>query len=262
MILYQIDAFTDRLFGGNPAAVVPLQQWLDDETLQAIAAENNLAETAFYVPQGQDYHLRWFTPTMEVDLCGHATLAAAYVLFQIEEAAISQLSFHTRSGPLTVTRDEEWLTLDFPARPPEPYPEHIERLADALGASPSWVGKARDYCAVFDSEAEVRQLQPDMAKVAALDCLGVIATAAGKASDVDFVSRFFAPRAGVPEDPVTGSAHCTLIPYWAEQLGKTTMLAQQVSKRGGTLRCTHQRTRVIIAGQATLYLQGEIRIAD
>lgn len=260
MILYQIDAFTDRLFGGNPAAVVPLQDWLDDETLQAIAAENNLAETAFYVPQGQDYHLRWFTPTMEVDLCGHATLAAAYVLFQIEKAAISQLTFHTRGGALTVTRNEDWLALDFPARPPEPCQEDLSLLTDALGATPTWVGKARDYFAVFDSEAEVSQLRPHMAKVAALDCLGVIATAVGQDPDVDFVSRFFAPQAGVPEDPVTGSAHCTLIPYWATQLGKSTLLARQVSQRGGTLRCTHQRSRVIIAGQAVLYLKGDFRV--
>jgi len=260
MILYQIDAFTDRLFGGNPAAVVPLQAWLDDETLQAIAAENNLAETAFYVPRGQDYHLRWFTPTVEVDLCGHATLAAAYVLYQIENAAISQLTFHTRSGALTVMRDQEWLSLDFPARPPEPRAEDVERLTDALGASPRWVGKARDYFAVFDSEAEVRKLQPDLAKVAALDCLGLIVTAPGQDREVDFVSRFFAPQAGVPEDPVTGSAHCTLIPYWATQLGKATLLARQVSRRGGTLRCAYQRSRVIISGQAVLYLKGEFRV--
>jgi PhzF family phenazine biosynthesis protein len=258
MTLYQIDAFTDRLFGGNPAAVLPLTQWLDDATLQAIAQENNLAETAFFVPQPEGYHLRWFTPAQEVDLCGHATLAAAYVLYQCLGATEPRLTFHTRSGPLHVGRNGQWLTMDFPARPAEACPEALAALTEALGAAPDWVGKSRDYLAVFPDEAIVRALRPDMAKVAALDCLGVIATAAGE--QVDFVSRFFAPQAGVPEDPVTGSAHCTLVPYWAKRLGRAQLQARQVSTRGGDLHCVDQGSRVSLAGQARLYFQGEIAL--
>lgn len=260
MQLYQVDAFTDRLFGGNPAAVVPLDEWLPDETMQAIALENNLAETAFFVRHDVGYHLRWFTPVQEVDLCGHATLATAYVLYQYRGEDAPQITFHTRSGDLTVLTQGDWLALDLPARPPHPCPQHLDPLAEALGTRPTWVGKARDYLAVFPDEATVRALRPDMRRVAELDCLGVIATAPGEEEGVAFVSRFFAPQAGVPEDPVTGSAHCTLIPYWAEQLGQTVLLAKQVSARGGMLRCALRDDRVSIAGQARLYLQGEIEL--
>lgn len=259
MQIFQIDAFTGRVFGGNPAAVVPLEKWLPDATMQAIAAENNLAETAFFVPQGKgQYHLRWFTPELEIDLCGHATLATAHVLFEHLAEMSSEIRFETRSGILTVTRDEDWLSMDFPARPPVPKPEDKELLRAALGLQeePLFVGKSRDYLVELPSEAAVRALKPRMDLVAQLDCIGVIATAPG--DSVDFVSRFFAPQAGVPEDPVTGSAHSTLIPYWGGKLGQFSLDAWQVSSRHGVLRCTHQGDRVTMAGQAVTYLVGEI----
>ena len=210
--LFQVDAFTRRLFGGNPAAVVILEQWLADEVLQAIAAENNLAETAFVVPGATTSLLRWFTPSTEMDLCGHATLAAGHVLFAHHFPSRTQLHFSTRSGVLEVSREGNLLSLDFPARPWTPIAVSDE-LVLALGARPSAVYLARDVLAIFDTESTIRNLRPDLARVAALDAFAVIVSAPGDA--VDFVSRFFAPRAGVPEDPVTGSAHCTLVPYWA-----------------------------------------------
>lgn len=256
---YQVDAFSCRVFGGNPAGVCLLEFWLPDSTLQQIAAENNLAETAFLVPRGQDFALRWFTPTVEVDLCGHATLAAAFILFTERGRDGNQVRFHTRSGELTVLRDHTRLTLDFPARPAIACVAP-EALVRGLGAPPVEVFKARDYLAVFAREAEVRALKPDFAALKTLDCLGVIATAPGR--DCDFVSRFFAPGAGVDEDPVTGSAHCTLVPYWARRLSRTRLLARQVSARGGELDCEQSGERVLISGHAALYLRGEIQIPD
>lgn len=255
---YEVSAFTTNPFGGNPAGVCPLVAWLPDDVLQNIAANNNLAETAFTVPRGDDFELRWFTPTVEMDLCGHATLAAASILFNEHGWRGDVVRFHSRSGLLTVSRDRDMLTLDFPARPPQPSvaPEALMR---GLGAAPQEVFKARDYLAVFANEAEVRALQPDLAVLKTLDCLGIIATAPG--AEADFVSRFFAPGAGVAEDPVTGSAHCTLIPFWAQRLGKSNLFARQVSPRGGELFCELVGERVRIGGRAVTYLRGEIQIA-
>jgi PhzF family phenazine biosynthesis protein len=256
--IYQVDAFTREAFHGNPAAVVPLDEWLPAETMLAIAAENNLAETAFFVRKGDRFELTWFTPEIEIDLCGHATLASAYVIWNELGFDGDKIEFDTpKSGTLTVTRDGELMTLDFPSRPAEETDEP-EGLAQALGGSPQKVLKSRDYLAVFDTEAEVLALRPDFRAISALGVHAVIVTAPGDISD--FVSRFFAPSVGVDEDPVTGSAHCTLIPYWAEQLGKTELYARQVSKRGGELFCMLEGDRVKIAGNAVLYLKGEIYV--
>lgn len=256
---FQIDAFASKVFRGNPAAVCPLDAWLPDSTLQNIAAENNLSETAFVVPRGDEFDLRWFTPTMEVDLCGHATLAAAFVLFTEQKFSGDTIRFHSRSGILVVSRAGEILTLDFPARPPQPC-AMPEALARGLGSQPAQVFKSRDYLAVFDSAEAVRALRPDFAALKTLNSLGVIATAPG--DGCDFVSRFFAPAAGIDEDPVTGSAHCTLIPYWAQRLGKTKMFARQISQRGGELFCELAGDRVRIGGKAVLYLRGQIEINE
>jgi predicted PhzF superfamily epimerase YddE/YHI9 len=253
--LYQVDAFTKRLFGGNPAAVVLLDAWLPDSVLAAIAAENNLAETAFVIAGADVSPLRWFTPTIEVDLCGHATLAAADVLFRYRFPSLERLAFSTRSGELAVTRDGTLLKMDFPARPGKPVAVS-DALAAALGARPREAYLARDLLAIFGSESEVRALRPDFARVAALDAFAVIASAPG--DTVDFVSRFFAPAAGVPEDPVTGSSHCTLTPYWVARLGKNKLTAKQVSPRGGDLLCELRGERVVIAGHVVEYLRGEI----
>ncbi len=255
--IYQVDAFTSRLFAGNPAAVCPLEEWLDDSTMQSIAAENNLSETAFFVPRGDRYELRWMTPETEVDLCGHATLATAYVIFNHLAPARDAVSFDTQSGELIVRRDGSRLAMDFPARPAAPVHPH-ERLVDALGTQPDQVLASRDYLVVFRDEELVRTLQPDMDLVAGLDRFAVIATAPGR--DCDFVSRFFAPAQGVPEDPVTGSAHCTLVPYWSKRLRKTQLHARQVSARGGELYCEDQGERVRIAGNAVLFFKGEIEL--
>ena len=259
--LWQVDAFTARPFGGNPAAVCPLETWLDDGLLQAIATENNLSETAFFVPRGEDFELRWFTPVAAIDLAGHPTLATAYVILEILEKRRERVRFHTRkSGTLTVRRQGDRLAMDFPSRPPAPRPG-LGDAAAALGATPVEVLAARDGFAVFASEAEVAKLAPDFAKVAALDCLGLIATApAAPGSGWDFVSRFFAPRHNINEDPVTGSAHCTLVPYWARRLGKSRLAARQISKRGGELWCEDRGERVEIAGSCALFLEGTIRL--
>lgn len=256
---YQIDTFTNRVFGGNPAAVVVLDRWLPDEVMQGIAAENNLAETAFVIPRKDVSLLRWFTPAVEVDLCGHATLAAGRVLLQYHYPWRQRVSFSTASGVLAVNRVGDSLSLDFPARPGAPLAVS-EALAAALGARPREAFLARDLLAVFDTEAEVRALRPDFDRVAALDAFAVIVTAPG--SDVDFVSRFFAPGAGIPEDPVTGSAHCTLVPYWAARLGRPKVTGRQVSSRVGELDCELQGDRVAIAGGAVEYLRGEIEVPD
>lgn len=253
--IYQVDAFTGQLFAGNPAAVCPLESWLPDSQMQAIAAENNLAETAFFVRAGGRYQLRWFTPKVEVDLCGHATLASAFVVFRYLDPDGQCVAFDTRSGELIVRREGEMLAMDFPARTPEPVPVSA-KLIVGLGKTPFEVLAARDYLALYASEDEVRGLHPDMTTLAAVDRFAVIATAPGH--DCDFVSRFFAPAQGVPEDPVTGSAHCTLVPYWAERLGKTKLHARQVSARGGELFCELAGDRVILRGRTVLYLEGAL----
>lgn len=258
--LYQLDAFSNKIFGGNPAAVVPLKAWLPDETMQAIAAENNLAETAFYVATDAGFHIRWFTPIVEVDLCGHATLATAYVLFFIENYPHDQISFDSRSGELKVRKEQDWLVLDFPS-------DHLHKqlisppaLLEALGdITPLEILRGKtDFMAVLESEEQVRTLQPDVIVLSTLPVRGVIVTAKG--NSVDFVSRFFAPQSGIAEDPVTGSAHTTLTPYWAEKLGKTELSALQVSARGGVLKTKLLGDRVEIAGQVRLYLRGMIEV--
>lgn len=253
--LYQVDAFTDSVFKGNPAAVCPLDKWLPTEMMQAIAAENNLSETAFFVRNGAAYDLRWFTPSVEVDLCGHATLASAFVLFHELGEQGDRVVFHTKSGELSVKRHGDFLALDFPSRPPAPAPP-CSGLFEALGQRPTALLAARDYLAVYDSEEQVKSLRPDMEGLKRIDKFAVIVTAPG--ANCDFVSRFFAPGKGVPEDPVTGSAHCTLIPYWAAQLGKTQLRARQISQRGGELLCELHNDRVRIAGRSALFLKGEI----
>ena len=255
---YHVDAFPGQGLSGNPAGVCVLADWLPDAALQSIAAENNLAETAFFVLRESPFDLRWFTPTIEVDLCGHATLASAHVIFQHLGYRPSAIRFQTRSGELTVTRNEDLLVLDFPSRPAAACAAPPE-LIEGLGAPPRFTAKARDYLAVFDSEELVRNLKPDMEVLARLDALGIIVTAPGASSD--FVSRFFAPRAGIPEDPVTGSAHCTLIPYWAERLKRDKLRAIQVSARGGELFCENRGERVWIAGRAVTYLSGFIHFS-
>jgi PhzF family phenazine biosynthesis protein len=256
--LFQIDAFAGQVFGGNPAAVVPLERWLDDQTLQSIASENNLSETAFFVGEKGYFHIRWMTPTEEIDLCGHATLASAWVVFNEIEKGRNEVHFRSKSGPLRVSAIGDTLALDFPSRAPSPAEGATAAVAEALQASPREVLSSRDYMAVFETEDEVRALKPDMAKVAALDHMAVIATAPG--SDCDFVSRFFVPSLGIPEDPVTGSAHCTLVPYWSKRLGKTRLFARQVSQRGGELWCEDRGERVTIAGRCVKYLEGTIEV--
>lgn len=254
---YQVDAFAARVFAGNPAAVCPLDAWLADGLLQAIAEENNLSETAFFVPVPRGYHLRWFTPVAEVELCGHATLAAAHVLFEILGCNEPAITFETLSGDLVVARRGSLLAMDFPATAPRPCAAPAE-LAAGLGRKPAAVLAAQDFLAVYEDEEEVRCLAPDFGRLRALGLRGVIATAPGR--EVDFVSRFFAPKYGIPEDPVTGSAHCELAPYWAGRLGKEKLLARQISRRGGELHCELKGERVIIAGGAVTFLEGEIRI--
>lgn len=247
---FHVDAFTRRVFAGNPAGVCLLESWPEDGLLQSIAAENNLPETAFVVPDGPVFALRWFSPCLEIDLCGHATLAAAFVLYLTGRAPGGSIRFTTRSGPLTVAKKDDLLLMDFPARPAAPCPAPAE-LLHGLGETPLEVYKARDYLALFAREEEVAALAPDFALLSRLDCLGVIATAPGR--EVDFVSRFFAPRAGIPEDQVTGSSHCTLIPFWAGRTGKNQLSARQLSARGGELSCEHHGERVRIGGHAVLY---------
>lgn len=254
---YQVDAFADRVFEGNPAAVCPLDRWLRDDLLQAIAQENNLSETAFFVPTEKGFRLRWFTPVAEVDLCGHATLASAHVIFNILGYAKRSVSFDTRSGELKVDRNGELLEMDFPAIPPKPC-DPPGRLIDGLGQRPMEVLGADDYIAVFDREEIIRSISPEFVKLLELDLRGVIVTAPG--TDVDFVSRFFAPKYGINEDPVTGSAHCELVPYWSSRLGKESLDAKQVSRRGGSIRCHAKGDRVILSGRAVTFMEAEIDI--
>lgn len=255
---YQVNAFTAETFGGNPAGVCTLKEWLPDARLQRIAAENNLSETAFFTKEDGFFHLRWFTPAVEVDLCGHATLAPAFVLFSELGYERETVRFQSRSGWLGAARRGDLIELDFPSRPPSPCPAPDE-LVRGLGRKPREVLRARDYVAVFDSEAEVAGLAPDMALLSGLDALCIIVTARG--NDADFVSRFFAPRAGIPEDPVTGSSHCTLIPYWAGRLGRAELFARQISPRGGELYCRDAGERVGIGGRAVIYCRGELEIS-
>jgi PhzF family phenazine biosynthesis protein len=275
MRIYQLDAFTDRLFSGNPAAVVPLTDWLPSEQMQQIAAENNLAETAFYVQKedSTQYHIRWFTPTVEVDLCGHATLAAGYVVFFLENTAAQsdQIYFDSRSGQLKVCRSEDgWLTLDFPADMVQKANVQPPALLASVHEKPLAVFKGKtDYMLVYETQAQIEALAPDFREMSTVPARGVIVTApgdsAGNGEAVDFVSRFFGPQSGIDEDPVTGSAHTTLVPYWADKLGKTELTARQLSRRGGYLRCKlnddgEKPARVDISGQVQLYLTGEIHV--
>lgn len=254
--IFQVDAFASEAFRGNPAAVVLLDSGLPDRVMQAIAAENNLSETAFplKLEEGR-FSLRWFTPTLEVDLCGHATLATAFVLFEKGLVSGNKVVFETRSGLLDVEKVESGLRMNFPARPPSrcPVPELLVR---ALGVEPVECWDSRDLMAVLETEEAVASLRPDFDRIARLDSFALIVTAPGR--EVDFVSRFFAPKAGVPEDPVTGSAHSTLTPYWAQRLGKQRLRARQVSARGGEILCEMSGDRVLLTGQAVEYLRGEI----
>lgn len=256
---WQVDAFTSRAFGGNPAAVCWLEAEADPSWMQSVASEMNLSETAFVRRVDDGLELRWFTPTVEVDLCGHATLATAHALWSADVAPRSEpLRFHTKSGLLTCTRDGDFIELDFPATPAKPVPAP-EGLAEALGAEPAFVGKSRfDLLAAFPSADVVRRLQPDFARLAEIPVRGVIVTSPADDPQFDFISRFFAPNCGVNEDPVCGSAHCCLTPYWAERLGKTELRAFQASARGGVLRLRLKDERVLLAGQAVTVWRGEL----
>lgn len=257
--IYQVDAFTNKLFGGNPAAVVPLEQWIDAATMQMIAAENNLAETVFFVPKDNGYHIRWFTPELEIDLCGHATLASAFILYEYLGYSKPQIIFYSKSGELIVTRDGDKLQLNFPARMPDRVSDYPEALLKGLGITdPLGVYKSRDYVVEVTTEKEVLRVVPDISLLNQVDVIGIIVTAPG--SDCDFVSRFFAPNCGIPEDPVTGSAHSTLIPFWAEKLGKEKLHARQLSKRGGELWCQNAGERVTMSGNCVFYMKGEIDV--
>jgi len=259
--IYQVDAFSTGIFGGNPAAVCPLEAWLDDATLQRIAEENNLSETAYFVPEGEGYRLRWFTPGMEVDLCGHATLASAWVLFNELGASEQTLRFFTRSGELRVSRDGQRLALDFPLKHPQPVPVPAG-LAEALGCEIVELQRSDDYIAVVASAEVVEGLKPDFAALSQFDVRGVAVTAPGT-GEFDFVSRWFGPQVGVNEDPVTGSAHTSLATYWSERLGKTLLNARQGGARRGQLQCELPGNgRVIISGHGALYMRGTLYLGD
>ena len=255
--LYQIDAFTSQVFRGNPAAVCPLTNWLPDSTLQAIAAENNLSETAFFVPTASVYHIRWFTPSTEVELCGHATLASAYVIFNILKLADTPIAFDSLSGILTVYKAGDQLRLDFPALVPEAC-DIPQSLLNAFNPKPIACLRAMDYIAIFDNENKIQDLEINFSALEQLDLRGVIVTAPG--STHDFVSRFFAPNAGIQEDPVTGSAYTQLTPYWSDKFAKQELSARQLSARGGELHCHLEDDRVHISGSAVLFLEGQIHI--
>jgi PhzF family phenazine biosynthesis protein len=255
--IFHVDAFADRPFSGNPAAVCPLDAALPDALMQAIAAQNNLSETAFFLREGDDFRLRWFTPTVEVDLCGHATLASAFVLMSQLEPQRTTVTFQSRSGPLTVNRRGDWYELDFPLFAPARIAEGTQSVVAALGGSATEIWRAKAWLAVFSTAAEIRRLAPDMAATAQLGTsICVTAPAGGDLPGVDFVCRYFAPSHGVPEDPVTGSAFCTLAPYWANRLGKSDLRARQLSRRGGEILCAVREPRVLISGMARLVLSG------
>ncbi len=256
--IYQVDAFASELFKGNPAAVVPLQKWLSDEMMQIIAAENNLSETAFFIPENKSFHIRWFTPVSEVNLCGHATLATAHVLFNELNFQEEILSFNSKSGILTVRKIGDLLQLNFPADTVAPEDSNPV-FTEAFGFQPTTTLKGRtDYLLLFDSEEIIRNMKPNFHILKQTDARGIMITARG--NEVDFVSRFFAPNEGIDEDPVTGSAHTTLVPFWSDRLNKTEMTALQLSERGGQLWCSLKADRVLIAGKAVTYLRGEIEI--
>jgi PhzF family phenazine biosynthesis protein len=259
--IFQIDAFTSRRFAGNPAAVMPMDSFLPDATLQALAAENNLSETAFLVPEGSDYRLRWFTPTTEVPLCGHATLASAAVVMERLDPARSSVVFHSASGPLTVSRADAGYVMDFPARPSAPVPTP-PGLAEALHAAPIEVfANSFNYLVLLENIHVLRGLLPDLAAIARMDRPGVIVTTPGDQS-YDFFSRYFAPAKGIPEDPVTGAAHCMLAPYWAKRLNKIEFRAFQASPRGGEIICRLVDDRVQLEGACVFYLEGEVETQD
>ncbi|MEM6768445.1 MAG: PhzF family phenazine biosynthesis protein [Bacteroidota bacterium] len=253
--LFQVDAFTTEVLGGNPAAVCPLDSWLPDEQMQAIAQENNLSETAFFVKNGEHYALRWFTPAIEVDLCGHATLATAHTLFNHLNYSDQIISFQTKSGKLTVEKEGDQLVMNFPNQKPAStdIPDH---LVEGLGEVPQEVLRSVDYVVVYENEETIASLVPNFFLLNEVDTRGIIVTAPG--NEVDFVSRFFAPRADINEDPVTGSAHCALTPYWAEKLEKNELAARQISQRVGELFCTLKGDRVELAGNAVTYMKGKI----
>lgn len=257
--IYQADAFTDKLFGGNPAAICPLKKWLPEDTMQKIAAENNLSETAFFIKTDNGYSLRWFTPEIEIELCGHATLASAHIIFTELGYTDDIIHFETqKAGTLTVTRDGDRYSMDFPSRPPQPVALPMDLITALGGKIPVEVLKSRDYFVVYETEQDVRDIDPNFNLLAQIDTLGIIVTAEG--DEVDFVSRFFGPAVGVPEDPVTGSAHCNLIPYWADMLEKDQLHAYQISPRKGELWCENKGDRVIMSGKVVTYLKGEIFI--
>lgn len=256
LILYQVDAFAENVFSGNPAAVVPLKDWLPDETMQKIALENNLSETAFFIPAEKGFHIRWFTPASEVDLCGHATQATAHVLFTHLDYSEEEIQFESRSGILNVKKENEWLTLNFPAS----FVNETaisEKIKEAFSIHPQQCFRGRDdLMLVYQNEEEIKKLKPDFQKINEIDARGIIVTA--QSDKFDFVSRFFAPAVGVNEDPVTGSAHTMLIPYWAKKFNKAELTAKQVSTRSGILKCRYLDDRVEIGGKAVTYLTGEI----
>lgn len=256
--LYQVDAFAENIFEGNPAAVIPLEKWLPDSVLQKIALENNLSETAFFISTASGFHIRWFTPLAEVDLCGHATLATSHVLFHHLNFVGKEIHFESRSGILKVKKEGDLIVLDFPAS----FVTKVEipsNLAQAFNIQPEKCFKGReDLMLIFENESDIQNLKPDFQKIAESETRGIIATA--KSEKFDFVSRFFAPAVGVNEDPVTGSAHTMLIPYWSEVLNKSNMTAKQISSRGGILQCKNSGERVEIGGKAVTYLIGEIGI--
>ncbi len=253
--IFQVDAFTSKAFSGNPAAVCPLDCWLEDDLMQKIAEENNLSETAFFVNRGDYYQIRWFTPQAEVSLCGHATLASAWVIMNKIQPELNKINFGSRGGELKVRREDDLYLMDFPVHQPQPC-EVPPFLLEGLGSQPEEILASNYYMAVYKTEDEVRNLKPYMKLIKELDRIGVIITAPGKT--VDFVSRFFAPALGIPEDPVTGSAHCSLIPYWSGKLKKRVMEAKQVSPRGGNIRCEQLADRVMIGGKARLFMTGQI----
>jgi PhzF family phenazine biosynthesis protein len=257
--LYQVDAFAETVFKGNPAAIIPLDDWMDDDLMQQIAMENNLSETAYIVKTDSGYHIRWFTPEYEIDLCGHATLASAYVIKNFLEPHVAEINFTTqKAGTLKAAAKEGLYTLDFPARMPEPC-EVPEQLLTSIGTSAAVeVLRSRDYFVVLPNEEAVRNAEPDYTLMKELDTIGVIITAKGHEADV--VSRCFYPGAGIPEDPVTGSAHCNIVPYWSEKLGKTKLFCRQLSARGGDLQCELAGDRVLMSGKCVLFLQGEINL--
>ena len=258
--IYQVDAFTDKLFGGNPAAVVPLKTWLSDEIMQKIAFENNLSETAFFVPNKTGFDIRWFTPTVEVNLCGHATLATSFVIFNVLKYPNENILFGSKSGILQVRKEDKWLELDFPLQ--ETFlSEAPEGLIESIGKKPKEIYQASDdYMLVYDSQKEIEDIKPNFGALKLIKARGIIVTAKAKSKEIDFVSRFFGPGSGIDEDPVTGSAHTKLVPYWAKVFNKTELIAEQISSRKGYLKCKLSNDSVLMAGKGKLFLKGKISI--